>query len=443
MTPLYAYLRERMREHPARTVRDESRCITFADLFDEAERLGASLTGRLYGVLCRSDLDTARWILACLSAGKTAVPLSGRYGATHAETIRKAAGLSCILTETGPQCVGTPLSDEQALEDIRLILYTSGTTGVPKGAMLSDAGLLVNLQAIESYFRIAGRIRIARPLYHCAVLMGEFLLALASGVDIVFDNGAFQPLRLLETVQSEGITVLCGTPTLFYQLSRAAVRRGRILPLQAAAVSGECMTPSVAAQMRRAMPDTAIYHVYGLTEAGPRVSFLPPAQFDARPESVGHPLPCFLYRIEEGELLLKGGSLMKGYYRCPKDTARALAGGWLHTGDAAETDEDGFLYIRSRLDDLIIRAGLNIYPQEIENRLRQEEAIEDVMAYGVPDPVAGQRIHIRAVAPRLTRQIFWTLCQKRLPPYQFPDEFELVESLPRSASGKVLRNRSE
>ncbi len=162
---------------------------------EEAERLESSLTGRLYGVLCRSDLDTARWILACLSAGKTAVPLSRRYGAAHADAIRQAAGLSCILTEDGPISVGDPLPDEQDLEDVRLILYTSGTTGVPKGAMLSDAGLLTNLQAIEGYFRINGRIRIARPLYHCAVLVGEFLLALARGVDIVFDNGDFQPLR--------------------------------------------------------------------------------------------------------------------------------------------------------------------------------------------------------------------------------------------------------
>lgn len=443
MTELYAYLRGRMREHPNRTVRDESRSMTFAGLFEEAERLGASLTGRLYGVLCRSDLDTARWILACLSAGKTAVPLSRRYGAAHADAIRQAAGLSCILTEEGPLSVGEPLPDEQELEDIRLILYTSGTTGVPKGAMLSDAGLLTNLQAIEGYFRINGRIRIARPLYHCAVLVGEFLLALSRGVDIVFDNGDFQPLRLLETVRRDEVSVLCGTPTLFYQLCKAAVRRGRTLPLQAAAVSGECMTPSVAAQMREAMPETAIYHVYGLTEAGPRVSFLPPEFFDAKPNAVGRPLSCFTYRIENGELLLRGGSLMKGYYRHPKKTAHALAGGWLHTGDAAEMDADGDLVIRSRLDDLIIRAGVNIYPQEIENRLRQEEAVEDVIACGVPDPVAGQRICIRAVAPRLTREEFWKLCQKRLSPYQFPDEFELTESLPRNASGKVLRNRSE
>ena len=222
---LYTYLRERAREHPNRIVRDETRSMTFSKLFEEAEEIGRTLSGRLYGILCRSDLDTALLLLACLSAGKTAVPLSPRYGRAHVEKIRRAAGLSCILTEQGPLTVGIPSPEEETLEGIRLILYTSGTTGVPKGAMLADDGLLVNLLAVEGYFDIRGQIRIARPLYHCAVLMGEFFLSLVKGVDIVFDGGDFQPLRLLDAIEEDGTTVLCGTPTLFYLLCGAAPPR--------------------------------------------------------------------------------------------------------------------------------------------------------------------------------------------------------------------------
>ena len=439
---LYTYLRERAGEHPDRTVRDETQRLTFAELFRQAEEIGRTLTGRLYGILCRSDLDTARLLLACMAAGKTAVPLSARYGEAHIARIRQAAGFSCILTEKGPLAVGKPLPDEKTLDGIRLILYTSGTTGVPKGAMLTDAGLLVNLCAVEGYFDIQGQMRIVRPLYHCAVLVGEFLLSLVKGVDIVFDGGAFHPVRLLEAVQEEGTAVLCATPTLFYQLCGAAARRGRVLPLKSAAVSGECLTPSIAARMRQAMPDTAIYHVYGLTEAGPRVSYLPPPLFDQMPDSVGVPLSCWEYTVVEGELLLRGKSQMKGYYRCPEETERVLRNGWLHTGDVAQTDAEGRLYIRSRRDDLIIRAGINIYPQEIENALRMDSGIVDVMAYGKPDVTAGQRIHLKVVAPGLTKKELWELCQKRLSPYQYPDEFELVETLPRNASGKLLRDRS-
>ena len=440
---LYTYLRERAREHPNRIVRDETRSMTFSKLFEEAEEIGRTLSGRLYGILCRSDLDTALLLLACLSAGKTAVPLSPRYGRAHVEKIRRAAGLSCILTEQGPLTVGIPSPEEETLEGIRLILYTSGTTGVPKGAMLADDGLLVNLLAVEGYFDIRGQIRIARPLYHCAVLMGEFFLSLVKGVDIVFDGGDFQPLRLLDAIEEDGTTVLCGTPTLFYLLCGAARRRGRVLPLHSAAVSGECMTPSVAVRMREAMPETAIYHVYGLTEAGPRVSYLPPELFDKAPGSVGTPLPCWEYTIEDGELFLLGESRMKGYYRCPDETRRALCGGWLHTGDIADTDADGRLYIRSRRDDLIIRAGINVYPQEIENALREEDGIVDVMAYGKRDEVVGQRIHLEAVAPGRTSRELWELCRKTLSPYQYPDDFEIVDRLPRNASGKLLRNRGE
>ena len=113
---LYTYLRERAREHPNRIVRDETRSMTFSKLFEEAEEIGRTLSGRLYGILCRSDLDTALLLLACLSAGKTAVPLSPRYGRAHVEKIRRAAGLSCILTEQGPLTVGIPSPEEETLE---------------------------------------------------------------------------------------------------------------------------------------------------------------------------------------------------------------------------------------------------------------------------------------------------------------------------------------
>lgn len=238
--------------------------MTFSKLFEEAEEIGRTLSGRLYGILCRSDLDTALLLLACLSAGKTAVPLSPRYGRAHVEKIRRAAGLSCILTEQGPLTVGIPSPEEETLEGIRLILYTSGTTACPRGPCWPTTAAREPARG-GGVFRYPGPDPGSPgPLYHCAVLMGEFFLSLVKGVDIVFDGGDFQPLRLLDAIEEDGTTVLCGTPTLFYLLCGAARRRGRVLPLHSAAVSGECMTPSVAVRMREAMPETAIYHVYGL-----------------------------------------------------------------------------------------------------------------------------------------------------------------------------------
>ena len=133
---------------------------------------------------------------------------------------------------------------------------------------------------------------------------------------------------------------------------------------------------------------------------------------------------------------------MLGYYNNEKLTRSVLKDGWLCTGDTAVVNKNGFLKILGRKDDMIIRSGMNIYPQEIENALRMESGIVDVMVFGKPDKTAGQRIYLKAVAPGLTKKDLWEICRKRLSPYQYPDDFELVETLPRNASGKLLRERS-
>lgn len=146
---------------------------------------------------------------------------------------------------------------------------------------------------------------------------------------------------------------------------------------------------------------------------------------------------------EAGELLVSGPSLMKGYYRQPEQTARVLRDGWLHTGDIAVMDGEGMASIRSRRDNLIIRAGMNIYPQEIENALEQDERVREALAYGLPDGRGSRRIAVKVVMadPAATRSDFLDVCRRRLSPYQIPDTVEFVERLERNASGKLLRPR--
>ena len=439
---LYEFVKGFMAGHPERTVGDETQRVTYRQLLEEAEALGRRLTEEKYGILCRSELNAARALLACLYAKKTAVPLSHRYGDQHIRNILDSVRLSFLLTDEGEEQAAAPQPETEDLSDVAVIMCTSGTTGKPKGAMITEKNLVTNLKDIAEYFAVdsTDHILISRPLYHCAVFTGEFLISLVKGLTISFASDGFNTAALLRRIRETKATVLCGTPTLLYHLSGLVLKSDGETSLRSLAVSGECMTPEVAKRIRAAFAKARIYNVYGLTEASPRVSWLSPEKFDRFPLSVGIALSSLTTRIVDGELQIAGDSVMKGYYRNPEATQAALGGGWLHTGDIAERDDEGLLYIKCRKDSMIIRSGMNIYPQEIENALRSCPGIDDLLAFGVKDEVVGERIHLHVVSALSKAEIF-ALCKRHLPGFQRPDVIERVSEIPKNASGKVLRNK--
>ena len=307
--------------------------------------------------------------------------------------------------------------------------------------MITHSNLITNLTDISKYFGIndTDHILIARPLYHCAVLTGEFLISLIKGLRISFMTEGFLPTKILKKAKEAEVTVLCGTPTLLYHLSSINLKLKEPLVLKSIAVSGECMTEAVAKVMRNAFPKTDIYNVYGLTEASPRVSYLSPDEFDNKSTSVGIPLSSLKAKVIDNELLITGNSIMKGYYNNLEATARAKQDGWLHTGDVAELDEQGNIYIKCRKDNMIIRAGMNIYPQEIENALKENENISDVLAYGVKNDTVSEKIHIKVVSS-LSKAEIYNICKQKLFSYELPDVIEIVDEIPKNASGKVIRS---
>lgn len=440
---LYEFLKEQMLQYPEQTISNGKETITYKELLLYAEEFGSSLENDKYGLLFDSDLDTAKALLACLFADKTAVLLSKRYGELHTKRIIETVKLSHIITENGIQQISEPQKECEDLSDIALIMCTSGTTGVPKGAMITYENLISNLTDIYAYFNIFANdhILIARPLYHCAVLTGEFFISLIKGVKITFLSEGFVPTRILNTAREEGITVLCGTPTLLYHLSILNLKSKERLKLKSIAVSGECMTKTVAETIRKAFPYADIYNVYGLTEASPRVSYLSPQDFDEYPLSVGVPLASLKAKIVDNELLISGKSVMKGYYNNSAATDKAKINGWLHTGDVAEMDLEGRIYIKCRKDNMIIRAGMNIYPQEIENALKAESSITDVLAYGKKNSTVSEKIHIKVVTELSISEVY-NICKRKLPSYELPDVIEIVNEIPKNASGKVIRNAS-
>ncbi len=438
---LYNFLKQHMLRFPEQTVSNGNEIITYKQLLIQAENMGRSLVYEKYALLFESDFNTAKAFLACLYANKTAVILSKKYGDLHIKRIIQAMQISHIISENGISQVSERKGECEDLSDVACIMCTSGTTGVPKGAMITYENLITNLKDISKYFQISwsDHILIARPLYHCAVLTGEFLISLIKGLKITFLSEGFVPAKIRKTAQENKVTVLCGTPTLLYHLSMMNLKAQTPLVLNSIVVSGECMTELVAKTMRKSFNSADIYSVYGLTEASPRVSYLPPKEFDLHPLSVGYPLASLNAKVVSNELLLSGKSIMKGYYNNLELTQKVKKDGWLYTGDAAEIDDSGRIYIKCRKDHMIIRAGMNIYPQEIENALKAGNDIKDVLAYGVKNETVSEKICIRVVT-KLNKMQVYDICKQLLPSYELPDVIEIVDEIPKNASGKVIRN---
>lgn len=456
---LWEYLQEKMLSRPSRKIREGSAHITYEEAVVFAETFGKKLKVPCCAILCQSELAASLAILSCFAAGVTAVPLSFRYGDAHCRNILRKIRPDAMITDAGGElhvlnlcAAAEPWETEEPRPAV--ILCTSGTTGEPKGVMLSEENLFTNLEDIGTYFKInkTDRILICRPLYHCAVLTGEFLISLVKGLDIFFASEKFDPVNILKILKEEQISVFCGTPSLLRMICRFAGVSGCFALVRHIAVSGEPMGKVCAQMIAKTFYNAYIYHVYGLTEASPRVAYLPPAYFEALPEYAGLPLPSVQVKVvddagktlprgAQGELCVKGKSVMLGYYRNPELTAQVLdAGGWLHTGDVASIHDNGFLKIKCRRDNMIIRAGMNIYPQEIENALLADGRTRDALAYGIADAMSGQKIGLKISGDFRNKNEVLQLCRRALPPHAVPSVIELMEELPRNVSGKVIRD---
>ena len=452
---LWNELKSRMLAHPGRTVGEGNAKMTFEDLVIHTEAKAQKLRGlRCCAILCDSEMAAGMALLACFAAQVTAVPLSRRYGVSHFRRILGCIGPDALLSDGEDIFTVTPVPDPTYRPPEKhpaVIMCTSGTTGTPKGVMLSEDNLLANLRDIAAYFGPGedDTILIARPLYHGAVLTGEFLAALWGGADIRFAGGACDPSALLRLIDRTRATVFGGTPTLLCMMAR--FRRGEQAgSLRRIAVSGECMSRAAGQKLAVAFPQAEIFHVYGLTEAAPRVAFLPPALFGEFPDCVGRPLRSVSVRIvgqdgkpvpqgEEGTLLVRGPNVMLGYYNDPAATRRVLRGGWLDTGDTARMNEAGLLQIRGRRDDLIIRAGMNIYPAEIENALQTDRRVREAVAYGFLSPTGQTQIGLKIAGDFADEAEIRALCGRVLPAYEIPCRIEWLPSLARNGSGKLVR----
>jgi fatty-acyl-CoA synthase len=348
--------------------------------------------------------------------------------------------------------------NNQDLDDVINMQYTSGTTGFPKGVMLTHRNIVNNGFWLGEGIGLTPRDKVCVPvpLFHCFGCVIGVLGAYTHAASLV-PLEWFDPLRVLQYVEGERCTALYGVPTMFIaEMEQLDYHSFDLSSLRTGVMAGAlCPEPLMRKAIDR-MNLTELTIAYGLTEASPGITLTPRHDsVELRTQTVGRVLPEVEVKIVDafsgdecgsgvaGELCCRGYNVMKGYYNNPNATREAIDGeGWLHTGDQATLDAGGYLRITGRIKELIIRGGENIAPKEVEDLLRQNEKIADVYVYGIPHEKYGEEV---AAAVRLkpgevsTEEELFKFCEGRIARFKIPRHVRFVDSFPMTASGKVQR----
>jgi long-chain acyl-CoA synthetase len=342
-------------------------------------------------------------------------------------------------------------------EDIAFLQYTGGTTGIPKGAMLSHRNLLANIFQCRAWIR--GKLELgeekllaALPLYHIFSLTVSCFTFLALGGECVLITNPRDIRELVRCWHKRAPTCFIGLNTLFVHLMKnAQFQRLNFKNLKLSVSGGMPTQPSVAQEWQN-MTGCVVTEGYGLTEASPVVT-INPLNMTYFNQSVGLPIPATEVKIcdnagnqlnvdEIGELMVKGPQVMPGYWQNPAETTHVLsADGWLKTGDMARIDAQGFIFLVDRKKDLIIVSGFNVYPREVETVILAHPGVDDVVVVGKSSGATGELVKAVIVKkdPQLTEQTILDYCRLQLTPYKVPKIIEFRDHLPKSSLGKVLR----
>jgi len=339
----------------------------------------------------------------------------------------------------------------RAADDPAALLYSSGTTGFPKGVTLTQANIASNAASAAKYsgYRSDDRLAAFLPLFH--VYGQNYILnaAILSGATLVLFR-RFAPDQVLRCVEQERITMFFGVPTIFIGLLSMD-----LTPYDLSSIRYEMSAAAtMPEEISRRWTDRfgrRVYEGYGLTECSPFACYndLVEHRFGSVGRAVeGFELAIFdetdreMPRGEWGEIVIRGPGVMKGYWNRPEDTERALRGGWLHSGDIGRMDEDGYVYIVDRVKDMINVSGFKVWPAEVEQYLYKMPQVQEVAVYGIPHPEKGEQVAV-AVVPKsghpLSADEVIAYCRENIAAYKVPARVDVVDELPKSATGKILK----
>jgi len=348
------------------------------------------------------------------------------------------------------------VSHHPAEADDAILIYTSGTTGVPKGALFDHhRALWVGANVTGAFgFRDGDRVLHVAPLYHAA----ELCIVLFPGTMLGMTHvvlAAFDPVAVADAMEAERISLFFGVPTMYQFLLRLPDFAERDFAAWRVGLFGAAPMPAdTVASLVDTLPGVLLYQLCGQTEGGPGGIYSPPEDVAARPDASGrYALPNTECRVvtadgadirpgEVGELILRGETVMKRYWNRPEATADTLRGGWLHTGDLARLDADGYITLVDRLKDVIITGARNVYSVEVENALDGHPDLLDVAVIGIPHPEYGETI-VAVVVPRdgaePTLESLRAWCRTRIADYKAP-RVMIVHPIPRNPSGKIQKH---
>ncbi|MFI6284189.1 long-chain-fatty-acid--CoA ligase [Streptomyces sp. NPDC051018] len=342
-------------------------------------------------------------------------------------------------------------------QDIAGIFYTGGTTGRPKGVMLSHANLVISTLGIQATVRgihPGGRLLLFNPLFHAGGFGCWNYQNTFGGTQVILPG--FEPLEALRAIERHRVTLMWIVPTMIQALldhpERGKYDLSSIRHIQYGASP---ISPTLLRRALEAFPGSRFAQGYGMTELSPAATMLTPEDHEdeSRLDSVGRPVPFTELKVVDpddaevprgqvGEIICRGGQVMLGYWRRPEEAAAALRGGWMHTGDAGYLDKDGYVHVVDRIKDMIVSGGENVYSAEVENALVQHPAVGSCAVIGVPDDTYGERVHAVVVLTpghTVTAEELRAHCKTLIAGYKSPRSAEFVASLPLSGAGKILK----
>jgi fatty-acyl-CoA synthase len=476
------WLADRARTTPQRVaIRFLGQDLTYAELDSRASRLAAGLAARglrrgdRLATLTTTSPDHVATFFACARLGVALQPISWRLASAEVAYQLEDAEPSLLLasddyaelarkagTKVEIARIGDPtLEADGEVEDVArdddplLLVYTSGTTGKPKGALLSHANCFwTNLSFDRTTSLRDGDVVLqVLPQFHVGGWNVQPLLAWWKGATVVLEP-AFDAARALDLIAEHGVTTMMGVPATYLFLAHEpGFAVADLSSLRLAVVGG--------APMPEALLETwiargiEIVQGYGLTEAAPNVLCLPPEEATRKLGFAGKPYPHVDVALRDadtgalvegtgtGELVVRGPNVFAGYWRNEAATAAALTDGWLSTGDVAERDEEGFYRIAGRIKDMVISGGENVYPAEIEDVLHAHPAVLEAAVVGVPDERWGEACAAFVVlreGSNVGTEELQRLCRDQLARFKVPKTFAFVDALPRSSMGKVLKD---
>jgi acyl-CoA synthetase (AMP-forming)/AMP-acid ligase II len=433
--------------------------LSYRELWDRSARVAGGL--RAEGVAPGDRVairlgNGADWVLAFFGAqlaGAVVVPVNTRFAEEEVSYVLEDSGASFAITGELPD--GEPYVHADAgPDDLAGIFYTSGTTGFPKGAMTTHANFLSNTETARRVIGLPDdpglRQLVSVPLFHVTGCNSQLLVACeTAGTTVIMP--AFEVNAFLDAIVDERIDLLTSVPAIYW----LAISQPRFAELDTARVrwlsyGGAPIAPELVRRIKEAFPSARVGNGFGLTECASIATYLPHEYAESRPETVGFAAPVVDVQVADpdpdtgaGELLIRGPNVCAGYWNKPEQSAETFVDGWLHTGDVARIDDEGFVAIVDRMKDMINRGGENVYCVEVENALAAHPAVYEVAVVGVPDEMMGEKVGA-VLVPRPGTELdtgdVIAFAREHLADFKVPQYVAVRdEPLPRNPGGKILK----